>query len=343
MWSLKVPVITYVSKMATESPRGNQENSVATRCININNATQSSPAILSKSYSAETRTDAKTTTPIKNKGYIYCPFFNDEMIKIAFSMNSTRMLQGKEPYGILSPDPTKLFNEGLYYYLLKKRDSIIEADEFISGCDKKLFIDKYFNKDSMDVMYSENCNNLHKLGQYLLYDRTKYFSLSTVKASEIGKIYICGHGCAGSEHIVSYQDGKKFVKTAKEIVAELADLLKRQAENKIDIRLRLCESADSKSARNLDEQYLAARATTQGNKKSLAQHMSDALQERGLTAKVFGYHGLGIISNHRSVHGIRAIKSDFESNRGDNSYKIYRASQYRKEFHPYQKTPATGE
>lgn len=39
MWLVKNPIIICVSKMAMESPKGNQENLVVTRGVNITDST----------------------------------------------------------------------------------------------------------------------------------------------------------------------------------------------------------------------------------------------------------------------------------------------------------------
>ncbi|CAM3308783.1 hypothetical protein YEEN111655_04110 [Yersinia entomophaga] len=39
MWLVKKPIIICVSKMAMESPKGNQEDLVVIRCVNITDST----------------------------------------------------------------------------------------------------------------------------------------------------------------------------------------------------------------------------------------------------------------------------------------------------------------
>lgn len=137
------------------------------------------------------KSSSKESFSLPAKAYIYAPFFNKDMIEQAVEANTSRVLQGKAPYPILSSDPEKLINSGRKSYADEKKRTFKNIEPY------RLKFKKYLNKVSINNLQKISPVEVQKLGELLAFEQTEILPLNKANCKLLEKIYVVGHGAAG--------------------------------------------------------------------------------------------------------------------------------------------------
>lgn len=328
----QAPNITPQSRVKNQAPATEAKSQFIGKIVGVNTTTENRliqtnkacPLAAQKTEGLQTALAKKNSVSPPVKAYIYATFFNKDMITQAIEINASRVLQGKEPYPILSSDSQKLMETGLASYIESNRDAFKRVESLSTK------VDKYLNKTSIEALHKKAPVKIKVLGALLALRKTPIISLDKANPKILEKIYIVGHGFAGSNMIAATPDGSKSVKTSEMVVSEIKQLINSIPDKKIDIRMMQCESADRETAMTMNKAALAENAQSKEGAQPLARYMADALSRQGIQATVQGYHGLGVSWAYQNLHQTRALASDYDTD----NYKFtpYRASEYRRAF-----------
>ncbi|WP_157378902.1 hypothetical protein [Burkholderia ubonensis] len=257
----------------------------------------------------------------KADAYIYAPFSNGDMVIQAMALNVPRVLQGKPCYPILVHGSCQEMTDQVQDFL--KTDVIGSLPEF-------KFIEEAFGcigRGDIGKLFVRHPGETKRVGEYIALREMEIVSIGDANMSKLKKIYVLGHGEAGSPKIASELGVSADTKTVGVIASELKDFLKKTGRV-IDIRMTACESADRETAISMGEKYLNDNSRSCGGRKPLAQHMSDALREKGVEARVFGYHGAAVSRGKEYLHKAVILVGNLAGRPED----FYRASNFRRRF-----------
>ncbi|WP_145588149.1 hypothetical protein [Yersinia aldovae] len=328
----KAPVITRIAPQQTQPPAVVNRGQFINHCVKISNSKgntpfnirEKSPQLTQKSESSGLRLLDKKQLAPPVKAYIYAPFFSKDTVLHAIELNVSRVLQGKEPYPILSANPEKLIKTGLKNYTDENKKTLANGAEYQRRFSEVL------NKVSIEDAFKSSPLKLKRLGEYLALKNTPIISLDKANPTLLEKIYIVGHGRAGSNLIYSGEHGPDSFKSTDMLANEIKGLISQVPGHKIDVRMMQCHSADRETVSKMDSAVLNQAAMSLNGIKPLAQYMSDSLHKNGIDTTTYGYPGMGVSRSHRHLHHVRALKSEFVTHK-DKSL-LYRASEFRRAF-----------
>lgn len=310
-----------------DRPTGLASPALPARISNVTNATPTNSLAPAQRALPLGRTNESASAAPPTEAYIYVPFCNQDMVLSAMAVNVPRVLQGKPPYPLLTTESVPRMQDQIRNFL----DSDILKIRNISEFSEKL--KPFLSKKDIEALYKARPTLIKRIGEYLALKQMTVVSMQTANVSVLRKIYISGHGQAGVPAIASDLGKTSKMKTVNELAGDLKGLLIK-AERTIDLRLLACEGADRETAISMDKAYLAENTKSVDQSKPLAQHMSDALSNQGVNARVFGYHGLHASRSEGHLHQAVTLNGDRDKNRN----VFFRASEFRREFFPKTKT-----
>lgn len=326
----KAPVITRKIAQQTSQPAIANGGKLINNCVKISNGKENlpfnikaeSPQLTRTSESSSLRLLEKKQLAPPVKAYIYSPFCNKDMIIQAMAINVPRVLQGKEPYPILFSGSTLKLNRELESFFIQEKKGILLKGEVLAAK-----LQPFLNKNTIEQLHDMLPSETKKAGEFLALQKFAIVHIDKANTTKLEKIYVLGHGEAGSAKISDGVSRHANEKTVDHLTNELKGVINKSGKN-LEIRLTACESADTKTALSMNKNLLAINAKSFSGKKPLAQHMSDSLQRQDVNAKVYGYHGVGISRGLGYFHQTRVLESEL----GSNKLSFHRSSQYRTEF-----------
>lgn len=282
------------------------------------------------------------------KAVMYAPFVSMDVIKQSLGKNLVRDLNDKSLMPLVAQDDVAqaqlqhLKQEYQGYLLAKAMPTLNKIEELrsIYGVSEEECRNRIGNANFDDAMrvskhlirLSELLSNMEVRSNE---DGRALFDLTP----EMSKLYIVGHGGAGSDILTADSAGAQGIVS----VAELAEQLAAGGLNRDfrDFRVTACYSADARKPTSFQQEEL--RNAAQGKRpgflglfsrpmvlrRPFSQYLSNALSERGFShPEVSGYHGAGVTFSKIGHHARRVLNSGLPD---------VRASEVRQVFTPTNK------
>ncbi|GAB1845965.1 hypothetical protein MyNCGM683_07910 [Achromobacter xylosoxidans] len=265
---------------------------------------------------------------------IYSPFYNEDIALQAMSINTGRILKGKRPLHLTcSSENLGALKSSIEEAKIKELTGRLRsAGSYNRILGHKILAATQVNSNSPTIteLFDRFPVEVKQAGEYQAINQLSLINPKTIESDSIEVIYIIGHGEAGTPYFfdISGQGGKR--KSVTEVAQEMRTIFSGKLKNSAKIKITSCESADRETLESINEIPDNASKKTKGI-APLALSMKEELSEFFPTARIFGYHGLGISRGTQYIGEARCAVSDFDDNTNQVSNFI-RPSLVRKEF-----------
>ena len=295
----------------------------------------------SSASEAQQATAQAGNTPLQTQGVIYAPFVSEDIVDMAFAENIGRFTNKKPLYPVIVKDDNDKTNfERLRTLKLKElKDDAEVLPNIIKSYKGSITETK---KNLGEQKFNQALKNSQRfLTHYDVLNQLSVISNSATPSElsklspESSKLYILGHGLAGSRGFFADENGITGALTAEQVVEQLVSGgIDKQF---IDFRTLACYSADTTEPKSFAEKDLHKAEKPKylwkykliGKKKideqPLGQYLCDALHKHGFQQPIVtGYHGAGVMFSDK--HHSRRL------NKQSPSSKDVRASDVKTRF-----------
>lgn len=319
------------SQASAASPTGGAQNTQP----GSNQATSSSATAQGSASGPQQAATQAGSAQLQTQGVLYVPFVSDDLVEMAFAENLDRFTNKKPLYSVIVKDDndkanferlrTQKFNE--YKADAEVLPNIIKSNKgSIPLTIQNLGTSKFNTARENCQRFLKYCDVLNKLSVMSNTATPSSSELSKLNP-ESSKLYILGHGLAGSRGFFADENGTAGALTAEQVAEQLVS--GGLSKKFIDFRTLACYSADTTKPKSFSEKDLRKAEKPKylwthkliGKKKideqPLAQYLCDALHKHGFQQSIVtGYHGAGATfsDKHHSHHSRRLTKESPPSN-----------------------------
>ncbi|WP_172566106.1 RHS repeat domain-containing protein [Vibrio navarrensis] len=275
------------------------------------------------------------------KGVMYAPFISEDIVDMAYGKNLGRASNQKELYPVIVKDDSdKADFERIRAQKINemRADAKVFTDIVQSNLSKGISIqgtrtlmgERFDTAASNSKMLLNDSDVLYKL--VVLSNTSSSNSELSKLSPESNKLYILGHGLAGSRGLFANEDGTQGALSSETLVEQFVS----SGLNKgfTDFRTFSCYSADTTKPASFSNEDLAKATKPKlslgiiGRKKvikqPLGQYLSDALYSHGFNNSVVtGYHGAGVMFS-RTHHSRRLANSNVNDVRASTVKQLFR-------------------
>lgn len=316
------------SQASAANPTGGAQNTQPSS----NQAASSGATVQSSASGAQQAAAQAGSAQLQTQGVLYVPFVSDDLVEMAFAENLGRFTNNKPLYSVIVKDD----NDKAHFERLRTQ----KLNEYKADAEVLPNIIKS-NQGSIQLTIQnlgvntfntarKNCQLFLKyhdvLSQLSVISNTATPSSSELSKlnPEASKLYILGHGLAGSKGFFADENGEAGALTAEQVVEQLlSGGLNKQF---IDFRTLACYSADTTEPKSFSEKDLHKAEKPKyswkhkliGKKKvteqPLGQYLCDALHKHGFQQPIVtGYHGAGVMFSDKH-HSRRLNKASPPAN-----------------------------